>query len=45
MLRTLAAFSANDARSIRRDSLLLGILIMPWLMALFLRLLVPGVSA
>lgn len=45
MLRTLAAFSANDAKSIRRDSLLLGILIMPWLMALFLRLLVPGVSA
>jgi len=44
MYRTLRAFSLNDAKSVRRDSLLVSLLLIPWFLALFLRLLVPEVT-
>ena len=45
MLRTFSAFGANDLKSVRRDSLLSGVLIAPWLLVLALRLAVPPLAA
>jgi fluoroquinolone transport system permease protein len=39
MLRALTAFGQNDMRSIRRDSLLLYVSLVPWIMVVLLRLL------
>jgi fluoroquinolone transport system permease protein len=44
-MRTLAAFGRNDLVNIWRDSLLIYIVIVPWLMVLMLRLLIPNISA
>jgi fluoroquinolone transport system permease protein len=44
-MRTLAAFGRNDLVNIWRDSLLIYIVIVPWLMVLLLRLLIPSISA
>jgi fluoroquinolone transport system permease protein len=44
-MRTLTAFGRNDLINIWRDSLLVYVVIVPWLMALLLRLLIPGISA
>ncbi len=44
MLRILSAFGSNDLKSIRRDSLLLGIILAPWLFVITPRLLVPGLT-
>jgi fluoroquinolone transport system permease protein len=44
MLRTLIAFGLNDLKSVRRDSLLLGVILAPWLLVLFLRLAAPPVT-
>ena len=40
MLRTFLAFGANDLKSVRRDSLLLSVIVTPWLLVLSLRLAV-----
>ncbi len=44
-MRTLAAFGRNDLINIWRDSLMVYIVIVPWLMVLLLRLLLPGIDA
>jgi fluoroquinolone transport system permease protein len=44
-MRTLAAFGRSDLINIWRDSLLVYIVIVPWLMVLLLRLLIPGIGA
>jgi fluoroquinolone transport system permease protein len=45
MLRTFIAFGSNDLKSVRRDSLLLGVIVAPWLLVLSLRLAVPPLTA
>lgn len=44
MLRAFLAFGMNDARSIRRDSMLVSLAVTPWLLVLLLRLGVPALS-
>lgn len=44
MFRILAAFGSNDLKSVRRDSLLLGIILAPWLFVIPVRLLVPSLT-
>ncbi|RCJ24919.1 hypothetical protein A6S26_17080 [Nostoc sp. ATCC 43529] len=44
MFRILVAFGSNDLKSVRRDSLLLGILFAPWLFVIPVRLLVPSLT-
>lgn len=44
-MRAIAAFSWNDLANIRRDSLLLYIAVIPWVMVLLLRLLIPVAAA
>lgn len=41
MLRSFKALGIVDLRSVRRDSMLIGIVISPWLIVLFLRLVMP----
>lgn len=43
-MRVLTAFGLNDLRNIRRDSLLLYIVLIPWLLVVLVRLIVPGVT-
>jgi fluoroquinolone transport system permease protein len=44
MLNILTAFGRNDIKSIRRDSLLFYVMLMPWIMLLLLRLIMPGLT-
>jgi fluoroquinolone transport system permease protein len=44
MLGTLLAFGMNDLKSVRRDSLLLSVILIPWLLVLSLRLAVPPLT-
>lgn len=44
-MRAMAAFALNDVRNIRRDSLMLYIVLVPWLMVLLLRLVVVPLTA
>lgn len=44
MFRTLIAFGANDLKSIRRDSLLFSVMLIPWLLVLSLRLAIPPIT-
>ncbi|KUG02359.1 d-alanyl-d-alanine carboxypeptidase [hydrocarbon metagenome] len=41
MMRSILIFGANDLRSIARDSLLIYMLLVPWLLVLLMRLLIP----
>ncbi len=45
MLRVLSAYGRNDLKNVRRDSLLLSVLVIPWLLVLSVRLLIPAVAA
>ncbi len=44
-MRIVAALFTNDLRSVRRDPMLLYMILLPWLMVLILRLLLPGIAA
>jgi fluoroquinolone transport system permease protein len=44
-MRALVAFGLNDLRSVRRDSLLLYLALIPWFAVLLARLLVPFATA
>lgn len=44
MLRTFIAFGANDLKSVRRDSLLVSVVLAPWLLVISLRLAVPPLT-
>jgi fluoroquinolone transport system permease protein len=41
MLRSFKALGLIDMRSVRRDSMLIGVALSPWLLVLFLRLMIP----
>jgi len=43
-MRIFAALAMNDLRSVRRDSLLFYMTLLPWFMVLILRLLTPGIA-
>jgi fluoroquinolone transport system permease protein len=43
-MRALMTFGSNDLRSVRRDSLMLYIVLVPWVAILLLRLLVPNIT-
>ena len=43
-MRALVAFGLNDLRSIRRDSLLLYLALIPWLAVLLARLIIPSAT-
>ncbi|NJK63174.1 MAG: hypothetical protein HC921_11285 [Synechococcaceae cyanobacterium SM2_3_1] len=45
MMRLLLFFGLNDLKNIWRDSLLLGVLIIPWVLVLSVRLLIPELTA
>lgn len=43
-MQILTAFTRNDWRSVRRDSLLLYVIFVPWMMVLLVRLLLPSMA-
>lgn len=43
-MRFLVAFGLNDLKNIRRDSLLIYMMIVPWLIVLLVRWLLPGIT-
>ncbi len=43
-MRALVAFGLNDLRSVRRDSLLLYLALIPWLAVLLARLIIPSAT-
>lgn len=43
-MRYLTAFGLNDLKNIRRESLLWFLLLMPWVIVIMLRLLIPGIG-
>lgn len=45
MWRAFSALGLTDLRSIRRDSMLLSIAVSPWLLVLFLRLMIPSLDS
>ncbi len=44
MIRILSILSLNDLKSIQRDSLLLGVILTPWLLVISVRLLIPSLT-
>lgn len=45
MMRTIAAFGMTDLRSVRRDSLMVYMLVFPWLAVVLVRVFVPAITA